>query len=136
MAKKALLEGAALTAMVAALAPVVLKSQMQGVRTIEELYFGWFHVVRSLPQTKMMRDPVLQRMRDSIHKKARDLALSTQLNERTLLQFYFRITIRWIERGDNLEDIVHRLPDNMEQLGIMKMAEDAPEVQQLMRRPN
>lgn len=136
MAKKPLLNSASVAAFSAALAAPVLKSQLEYGRSIEELYFGWFHVVRSLPQTKMLSDPVLQRMRDGVHEKARKLAQATSLNERLLLQFYFRITIRWIERGDKLEDIVQRLPNNMEELGIMKMAEDAHEVSQLMGRPN
>lgn len=136
MTKKPLFNSASVAAFSAALAVPVLKSQLEQGRSIEELYFGWFHVVRSLPQTKMMSDPVLQRMRDEIHTKAKRLSVTSMLDERTLLQFYFRITIRWIERGVPLNELLQRLPDTVEQLGIMKMAEDAPEVNKLMGRPN
>lgn len=70
----------------------------------------------------------LRTISSSIVVRSRKLAEQGPMSGPAILDFLFKVTLRWLERGMAPEGIVKMLPDDLATLGIIKMAEDRDEV--------
>lgn len=80
--------------------------------------------------------PLVSQVGISIVRRARKLADDNGLKTAFVTVFLLRVTRRWAEEGQKLDTFMARMPENVQQLGIMKQAEEPKDVKLHMGRPN
>lgn len=69
---------------------------------------------------------------NAILTRAMKLGHETPLNGEEVFLFMLRVTQRWALRGEPVQLFISRLPTNLSEVGIMKLAEEAADVAEKM----